>query len=116
MMIELRGGIKVQSASNNVKRGERAVLAVRPEAFIILRQTTKNKNTIQGMIERVTFEGTNIRYEIILENEDKIVIVKPSMSEEWFKLNEKVTVSFPSDKTHVFPYPEGGLREELAVE
>jgi ABC-type Fe3+/spermidine/putrescine transport system ATPase subunit len=116
MMIELRGGIKVQSASNNVKRGERVVLAVRPEAFIILRQTTKNKNAIQGMIERVTFEGTNIRYEIILENEDKIVIVKPSMSEEWFKLNEKVTVSFPSDKTHVFPYPEGGLREELAVE
>ncbi len=116
MLIELRGGIKVQTVSNNVKRGERVVLAVRPEAFVIRRQTTKNKNTIQGTIERVTFEGTNIRYEIILENEDKIVIVKPSMFEEWFKLNEKVSVSFQSDKTHVFPYPDVGLREEWAVE
>jgi ABC-type Fe3+/spermidine/putrescine transport system ATPase subunit len=116
MLIELRGGIKVQTVSNNVKRGERVVLAVRPEAFVIRRQTAENKNTIQGMIERVTFEGTNIRYEITLENEDKIIIVKPSMFEEWFKLNEKVSVNFQSDKTHVFPYPEAGLKEELAVE
>jgi ABC-type Fe3+/spermidine/putrescine transport system ATPase subunit len=116
MLIELRGGIKVQTASNNVKRGERVVLAVRPETFVISRRITEDKNTIQGTIERVTFEGTNIRYEITLKNEDKIVIVKPSMSEEWFKLNEKVSVNFPSDKTHVFPYPDVGLKEELTVE
>jgi hypothetical protein len=64
----------------------------------------------------VTFEGTNIRYEIELENEDVIVTVKPSMIGEWFKVDQEVTVIFPPDKAHVFPYPEIGLKEELAVE
>jgi iron(III) transport system ATP-binding protein len=116
MVIELRGGIKVHTVCNDVQKGERAVLAVRPEAFVIQRGISKNKNAIRGTVERITFEGTNIRYEIVLENEDRIIIVKPSMIEEWFKMNEKVSVSFPPDKTHVFRYPETGLKEELAVE
>lgn len=115
-LIELRGGIQVQVVGNEVKKGERVVLAIRPEAFVIQRGTNKPKNSISGTVERVTFEGTNIRYEIVLENEDRIVIVKPSMFEEWSKLNEKVSVSFPSEKTHVFQYPDTGLKEELAVE
>jgi iron(III) transport system ATP-binding protein len=115
-LIELRGGIQVQVAGNEVKKGERIVLAIRPEAFVIQKGTNKPKNSISGTVERVTFEGTNIRYEIILENEDRIVIVKPSMFEEWSKLNEEVSVSFPSEKTHVFQYPDTGLKEELAVE
>ncbi len=57
-----------------------------------------------------------MRYEIVLENEDRIVVVKPSMIEEWSKLNEIVSVSFLSEKTHVFQYPDIGLKEELAVE
>jgi hypothetical protein len=68
------------------------------------------------VVERVTFEGTNVRYEIVLENQDMIVIVKPSMIGEWFKIDEKVNVSFPSERAHMFPYPETGLKEELAVE
>lgn len=115
-LIELRGGIQVQVVGNEVKKGERVVLAIRPEAFVIQKGTNKPKNSISGTVERVTFEGTNIRYEIVMENEDRIVIVKPSMFEEWSKLNEKVSVSFPSEKTHVFQYPDTGLKEELAVE
>jgi ABC-type Fe3+/spermidine/putrescine transport system ATPase subunit len=115
-LIELRGGIQVQVVGNEVKKGERVVLAIRPEAFVIQKGKNKPKNSISGTVERVTFEGTNIRYEIVLENEDRIVIVKPSMFEEWSKLNEKVSVSFPSEKTHVFQYPDTGLKEELAVE
>ncbi len=115
-LIELRGGIQVQVVGNEVQKGERVVLAIRPEAFVIQRGTNKPKNSISGTVERVTFEGTNIRYEIVMENEDRIVIVKPSMFEEWSKLNEKVSVSFPSEKTHVFQYPDTGLKEELAVE
>ena len=115
-LIELRGGIQVQVVGNEVKKGERVVLAIRPEAFVIQRGTNKPKNSISGTVERVTFEGTNIRYEIVMENEDRIVIVKPSMIEEWSKLNEKVNVSFLSEKTHVFQYPDTGLKEELAVE
>jgi len=64
----------------------------------------------------VTFEGTNIRYEIKLENQDLIVAVKPSMTGEWFRVGEKVSVEFPREKTHIFKYPDGGLKGEIAVE
>jgi ABC-type Fe3+/spermidine/putrescine transport system ATPase subunit len=113
---ELRGGIQVQSASNDVKKGEKVVLAIRPEIFFIGKGTERETNSILGTVERVTFEGTNIRYEIRLQNQDLIVIVKPSIIGEWFKLDERVTVSFPSTKTHLFSYPEVGLKEEIAAE
>jgi len=115
-IVELRGGIRVQAVDENVKEGEKVVLAIRPETFIIEKGAKKDKNSILGMIERVTFEGTNIRYEIRLENQDSVVIVKPSMIEEWFNVGEKVTISFPPEKAHVFRYPDVGLKEEMAVE
>jgi len=114
-LIELRGGIRVQAVRNGLNKGERVVLAIRPEAFVV-ENGMKGKNSISGVVERVTFEGTNVRYEIVLENQDMIVIVKPSMIGEWFKIDEKVNVSFPSERAHMFPYPETGLKEELAVE
>lgn len=117
--VELRNGIKVEAVHKNaerLKKGERVVLAVRPEAFTIEKGVKKGKNAIAGAVERMTFEGTNIRYEVRLKNEDLIVIVKPSLIGEWWKVGEKVTVSFPLEKTHVFAYPKAGLREELAVE
>lgn len=114
--IELRGGIKVQAIDKDVEKGERVVLAIRPETFIIERGMKKSKNSVLGIVERVTFEGTNIRYEVRLENQDLVVIVKPSLIGEWFNTGEKVTVSFPPEKAHVFAYPEAGLKEEISVE
>ena len=116
MGIELRGGIKVQAAKNDVKSGERVVLAIRPETFFVERGIKKDKNSVLGMIEKVTFEGTNVRYEVRLENQDLVLIVKPSLTEEWFNMGEKVTVSFPPEKAHVFAYPKVGLKEETSVE
>jgi ABC-type Fe3+/spermidine/putrescine transport system ATPase subunit len=89
---------------------------VRPETFVIEKGIKKGKNSILGVIERVSFEGTNIRYEVRLENQDLVVIVKPSLIGEWFNIDEKATVSFTPEKAHVFVYPEAGLREETAVE
>jgi len=115
-MIELRGGVKVQAVDKGVKRGERALLAVRPETFVVEKGVREDKNAMLGTIERVTFEGTNIRYDVRLENQDSVVIVKPSMTGEWFNIGEKVTTSFPPEKAHVFMYPDVGLKEEIAVE
>jgi iron(III) transport system ATP-binding protein len=115
--IELRGGIRVQvGVLKNMENGDKVVLAIRPETIVIEKGIKKTENSILGIVERITFEGTNIRYEIRLRNEDLVVVVRPSLVEEWFKMGEKVTVSFSPEKTHVFAYPEVGLREELAVE
>ncbi len=113
---ELRNGIKVQVVGDNMKKGERVVLAIRPEIFVIQKQTRKNKNAMLGVVEKVVFEGTNIRYEVRLENQDLVVIAKPSITERWFNIGEGVSISFPPEKAHLFKYPSAGLKEEIAVE
>jgi ABC-type Fe3+/spermidine/putrescine transport system ATPase subunit len=116
-LIELRGGVKVEIASKDVKIGEKIVLAVRPEAFIIEKGIARRgDNIVLGIVERVTFEGTDIRYEVRLKNQDLIVVVKPSLTGEWFNTGDKVVVKFPPENVHLFAYPEKGLREEIAVE
>ena len=116
MAIELRGGIQVEVANDEARTGEKVVLAIRPETFLVEKGIEESKNSIAGVVERVTFEGTNIRYEIRLSNQDLIVVVKPSMTGEWFRVEDKVTVSFPTEKAHVFKYPATGLKGEIAVE
>jgi len=116
VMIELRGELRVQVATNDIQQGERVVLAIRPETFTIERGAKRGKNSVLATVEKVTFEGTNIRYDIRLENQDLVVVVKPSLTESWFNTGENVTVSFPPEKSHVFTYPKLGLKEEIAVE
>jgi len=114
--VELRGGVRVQAINKGLNRGERVVLAVRPEVFTIRRGRSREVNSLLGVVERVAFEGTNLRYEVRLENQDLVVVVVPSLSCEWVGVGEKVTVSFQPENVHLFAYPEAGLREEMAVE
>jgi ABC-type Fe3+/spermidine/putrescine transport system ATPase subunit len=114
--IELRGGLKVQAVNKGLNRGERAVLAVKPEVLKIKRGESQDMNALPGVVERVTFEGTNLRYEVRLKNQDLIVVTVPSLSHEWFSVGERVTVSFEPESAHLFAYPEVGMREETSVE
>ena len=98
-----------------IKTGERIVLALRPEVCLMKKGHNPNENTLLGKIEKVTFEGTFIRYEIHLENGDHFIINKPSLTEEWMNVGDDVTISYPIDKAHVFMNPEGGLTQEIAV-
>jgi len=113
--IELRGCFKVRAALNGAKKGNRVVLAVRPEIFTIERGTVEKENALVGKVEKITFEGTFVRYVIKLESQDSVVVIKPSMAEAWFEVGTKVTLSFAAEKTHVFPYPKAGLTEEISV-
>ena len=115
--IQLRSDLRVSAKKNEVaKANEKVVLAIRPEAFEIIRGRKKLVNGVSGVIQRVRFEGTDIRYEIRLVNDDYIVIVKPSLGAEWLKEDEEVTVSFSPEKSQVFPYPTRGLMAELSLE
>jgi len=115
-VIELRGGLKIKVADTTKRGGERVVLAVRPETIDLRKGKKKEDNSLLGRIEKFRFEGINIRYEIRLENEDMIVVVRPSMVGEWLNIGEEVVVHLPMEKTYVFRYPSKGLRSELAVE
>ena len=76
---------------------------------------SKLKTSLYGKIDKITFEGTVVRYEIRLENGDRFVINRPSLTEEWVKIGQDVTITYPLDKAHLFPYPEAGLAEEIRV-
>jgi ABC-type Fe3+/spermidine/putrescine transport system ATPase subunit len=116
LTIELRGRIHVQSLDKKHEKGAKVVVGVRPEVLAVEKGKKQGENSIFGYVEGLRFEGTNIRYEIRLENEDEVVVVRPALMTEWLDLGEKVTVSFPADKSFVFEYPERGLKGELALE
>jgi ABC-type Fe3+/spermidine/putrescine transport system ATPase subunit len=114
--VELRGGISVRSLNQDHKKGEKVVVAVRPEVLSIKKGKKSGLNSIFGNIEGFRFEGTNVRYKIRLENGDLVLVVHPALMAEWLGVGEKVTVAFPVEKSFVFSYPERGLRTELALE
>ncbi|MCK5563104.1 ABC transporter ATP-binding protein [Candidatus Bathyarchaeota archaeon] len=114
--IELRGGVIVNVVNQTRNKGERVVLAVRPETLSIEKGHKKGLNCITGHIERFRFEGTDVRYEVRLKNDDVVVVVRPALMGEWFNEGEKVTACFPTDKSYLFTYPSLGLRSELALE
>jgi len=116
LMVELRGGISVKSLNKGHKKGEKVVVAIRPEVLSIRKGEKSGVNSIGGSIEGFRFEGNNVRYEIRLQNEDMIVVVRPALMAEWLSVGEKITVAFPVEKSFVFSYPERGLRTELALE
>jgi ABC-type Fe3+/spermidine/putrescine transport system ATPase subunit len=115
-VLELRGDLHVKVLDKKRNSGEKVVLAVRPEALELDRSHKKVENALHGQVERVKFEGTTIRYDVRLENEDLVVVTRPSLAGEWLNADEEVTVSFPPDKSFVFTYPIKGLREELLAE
>ena len=115
-VIELRGGLMVRTLDKTHKEDDKVVIAVRPEVLTIEKGKKEGVNSLFGQVEKFRFEGTNTRCEIRFENGDSAVVVRPALMTEWLDVGEKVTVSFPVEKSFVFPYPKRGLREELTLE
>jgi ABC-type Fe3+/spermidine/putrescine transport system ATPase subunit len=113
--IELRGGLKAKAFSQNIKQDGRIVLAIRPEVCIMKKGEIAEENGFTGKIEKVTFEGTFMRYDIRLNSGDKFIINKPSLTDEWLNVGDSITIAYPLEKAHLFPYPPSGLSEEIAV-
>jgi ABC-type Fe3+/spermidine/putrescine transport system ATPase subunit len=68
-----------------------------------------------GKVEKITFEGTFIRYVVRLSSQDTVVLIRPSLTEKWIDVGKKITLSFQTEQAHVFAYPEQGLAEEISV-
>ena len=114
--IELRQGLKAKAINHlNINQGERVVLAIRPETCEMRKGHIAAENSLFGKVEKSTFEGIVVRYEIRLDNGDRFVINRPSLTEDWINIGEEVTINYPLEKAHLFPYPQAGLAEEIKV-
>jgi ABC-type Fe3+/spermidine/putrescine transport system ATPase subunit len=115
VLIELREGAKMEALDGAFNESQNVVLSIRPETLIVEKGLEDGPNVVSGTVERITFEGSSIRYEIRLDNEEMIVAIKSSLSGEWLNVGERAKVFMPVEFTHVFPYPETGLKDELSV-
>jgi ABC-type Fe3+/spermidine/putrescine transport system ATPase subunit len=115
ILIELREGTKVEALNGAFTEGNQVLLSMRPETLIVEPGLQEGQNVLSGTVARITFEGSSIRYEIRLANDEIVVAIKPTLSAEMLKVGEKVKVFLPVEYTHVFPYPEAGLKEEVSV-
>jgi ABC-type Fe3+/spermidine/putrescine transport system ATPase subunit len=113
--VELREGLRVKVINPGIQQGQRIVLAIRPETCEMKKGCDKTQNGLIGKIEKVTFEGTLVRYEIRLENGDHLVINRPSLAEKWVEIGEEVTIDYPLEKARLFTYPAAGLTEEISA-
>lgn len=114
--IELRECLRIKAFNEqDIKQGERVVLAIRPETCEMRLGHIQAENALQGKIEKTTFEGTIVRYEVRLKNGDRFVINRPSITEEWVDIGSEVTITYPLEKAHLYPYPENGLSDEISV-
>lgn len=117
VLLNLRGGLEVEAQKDGVFReDDRVVLAVRPQALEVANGWRKIGNGLRGIVERVRFEGTDVRYEVKLVNDEVVTVVRPSLGGEELKEGDKVTVSFQPEKSHVFLYPLKGLTSALRSE
>jgi len=116
LTVELRGDLSVKSLNSDHKIGDKVVVGIRPEVLSITKGKKSGLNALPGNIEGFRFEGNIVRYEVRLENDDLIVVVRPALMGEWLNVGEKITVAFPVEKSFVFSYPERGLITELALE
>src|SRR5512136_243139 len=76
--IELRGGAKVHVFGDG-SEGDRVIVVVRPEVLVVEREEKKAENMLKGVVNKITFEGTFIRYIIKLESEDLVIVTRPSL-------------------------------------
>lgn len=113
--IELRGGINVKAIGKGLEKDKRVILVVRPEVLTMETGMTEKENRLDGRVEKVTFEGTFMRYVVRLTNQDTLIAIRPSLTEKWTEVGEDVSLSFRPENTHVFPYPEAGVTEEISV-
>ncbi len=115
LIIELRGGAKVNAFGKGFTKEKRAVVVIRPEVLTVEKKSYQGKNVLRGVVEKITFEGTFIRYVCRLESEDVVVVIKPSLTEKWFDVGASITLSFDPENARVFLYPEAGLMKEISV-
>jgi ABC-type Fe3+/spermidine/putrescine transport system ATPase subunit len=115
--VRLRRDLMVKAKRREaIRKDDRVVLAVRPEALVMTRNGRKGANCLGGVVDKVRFEGTDIRYEVRLANDDSVIVVLPSLGAKWFREGDEVTVSFQPEKSHMFPHPPKGLMAELELE
>jgi len=96
---------------------ERVVAAIRPEFISLEERGSSGPNVWLGRIESQVFAGSVVRYQVRLTNGLALTVKRPLVSEEpELSVGEKVALFLPVEHILIYPFPEGGLDQEIALE
>lgn len=110
-------GLIVRSLDTTFDEGERVVIAIRPEYINAKRIRKGDEKALSGNVENETFEGSTIRYEIMLSNQKVIAVRLPSARQiPSFNIGDRVALDFPREHIILYPYPKTGLEKELSLD
>jgi ABC-type Fe3+/spermidine/putrescine transport system ATPase subunit len=113
--IDVNGNILYIPCKPNFE-SKKVIAAIRPE-FIIMRKTEGLKDAWRGVIEKITFLGSSLRFETRAENDVMVIVKRPFSSEalEW-KIGDRVNLILPRDFLLLYPYPKEGLEKAISIE
>jgi len=112
--IEVNGKILYSSCKVDSKH-KKLVAAIRPE-FILMKKTSRSKDSWRGVIEKKAFLGSSIRFEARTENDNLLAIKRPASEALKFKIGDRVNLILPRESLLLYPYPEEGLEKAISIE
>lgn len=114
VLVELEEGSEICAEAKGQRMGDRVVTVFRPEFVNV---EINGINRLKGRVVDVLYSGSTVRIRIKLGN-GKIVVAKQMLHSEvaTIHVGDDITLSIPPQRILVYPYPEGGLEKELALE
>jgi spermidine/putrescine transport system ATP-binding protein len=92
-------GLKIRVARNSELKGSASTVSLRPEKIKIAGVGSANggDNRFEGRIFSATFMGSIIRYEIVLDNELKLLVETPNEAGQIFNQGDKAAVAWAKE-------------------
>lgn len=106
-------GREFPAMASDLTVGEKAVLGVKIGDTVI---SGKGPGYLQGKIERILFEGKYLHVDMDVEDLGRFSSKLPAWKMGTMTEGDTVWISWLPQKAIAFPYPEGGLENELRVE
>ncbi|MDQ1278778.1 MAG: hypothetical protein QG670_38 [Thermoproteota archaeon] len=108
-------GLSLSSTEKSKREGEKIVVAIRPD-FVSMEKRVNNGEGFAGYIENQDFEGSTIRYEVVLKDHRLFTIRLPQiLGGLAFNIGDEVNLSVKPEHVLIYPYPEVGVQKELAL-
>lgn len=116
VVVFLKNGQTINAASQQFSKGEKVVVAFRPEEAVLLQKQT-HQYCLEGVISSTTFLAGEIIFEIALEGNLYVQAkVAPSSHNASLQNGERVAIEIQPERIFVYPYPETSLQEALRTD
>jgi ABC-type Fe3+/spermidine/putrescine transport system ATPase subunit len=114
-LVRIEDGTQLICKDRDGGVGDRVVVAFRPEFASIGDRELENR--LSGNVMDTLYSGSILRIKIKLASGDQIVVKKAiSFEKNQFDVGDQVTVNVSPQHILVYPHPEKGLDQELALE